>query len=78
MLDPLYAPNPDLNCNISLDETAAVIMNARKHSSCGIDKIPHDVLKYPPIIVVIHKLFQLILTRVLFFRHGDNPLYALF
>ena len=47
LLDPLYSSNADLNCNITLKEIAAVIMKAKKHSSCGIDQIPYDVLKYP-------------------------------
>ena len=60
LLDPLYSSNADLNCNITLEEIAAVIMKAKKHSSCGIDQIPYDVLKYPPVIAVIQQLFQLI------------------
>ena len=60
MLDPLYISNPHINSDITLDEVAAAILKAKKLSACGIDKIPYDVLKYPPVIAVIHKLFQLI------------------
>ena len=60
MLDPLFISNPHINSNITLDEVAAAIMKAKKLSACGIDKIPYDVLKFPPVIAVIHQLFQLI------------------
>ena len=60
MLDPLYISNPHINSNITLDEVVAAILKAKKLSACGIDKIPYDVLKFPPVIAVIHKLFQLI------------------
>ena len=56
MLDPLFISNPHINSNITLDEVAA----AKKLSACGIDKIPYDVSKFPPVIAVIHQLFQLI------------------
>ena len=60
MLDPLYISNPHINSNITLGEVAAAILKAKKLTACGIDKIPYDVLKFPPVIAVIHKLFQLI------------------
>ena len=49
-----------LEDNITLDEVAAAIMKAKKLSACGINKIPNDVLKFPPVIAFIHQLFQLI------------------
>ena len=37
-----------------------MIMNAKKKSSVGIDYIPYDVLKFPPIIALLQQLFQLV------------------
>lgn len=45
MLDPLYVSNLHLNSNITLSEISMVIKNAKKQTSCGIDKIRYDVLK---------------------------------
>ena len=58
--DPLYTSNHDLNCNFTLDEISCVIMNAKNKSAVGIDFIPYDVLKYPPIITLLHSFFQLV------------------
>ena len=58
--DPLYNSNTALNKNISLDEVSSVIMNSKYMSAVGIDTIPYDVLKFPPVIAVIHQLFQLV------------------
>ena len=48
MSDPLYI------CNDS------VIMSAKSNSVPGINNIPYAVLKFPPVIVALHSLFQLI------------------
>ncbi|MCG8049516.1 MAG: hypothetical protein JAY66_28225, partial [Candidatus Thiodiazotropha taylori] len=58
--DPLYTCNYDLNCNFTLNEITSTIMNAKKNSAVGIDNIPYDVLKYPPIIALLHNFFQLV------------------
>lgn len=58
--DPLYVPNEQLNNNISLEESANAVMKAKSKSACGIDNIPYAVLKFPPVIEVLHQLFQMI------------------
>ena len=58
--DPLYTPNNELNNNISIDEIRAIVMKAKTGSAYGYDRIPYDVLKFPPVIAVLHQLFQLI------------------
>lgn len=60
MDDPLYTPNTELNDNVTLEEITQIIMNARCRSACGIDRIPYDVLKFPPVIAVLKQFFQLI------------------
>ena len=35
-------------------------MNAKNKSAVGIDCLPYDVLKYPPIISLLHSSFQLV------------------
>ncbi|XP_060600600.1 uncharacterized protein LOC132754030 [Ruditapes philippinarum] len=56
--DTLYAPKELLNNNISIEEIVNVVMSAKSKSACGIDNIPYAVLKFPPVIAVLHKLFQ--------------------
>ncbi|XP_060597076.1 uncharacterized protein LOC132750994 isoform X1 [Ruditapes philippinarum] len=58
--DPLYAPKELLNNNISIEEIVNVVMSAKSKSACGIDNLLYAVLKFPPVIAVLHKLFQLI------------------
>jgi hypothetical protein len=58
--DIYFSPNI-YNENISLEEVATVVMSAKSKSACGGDNIPYDVLKYPVVIGVLHKLFQFIL-----------------
>ena len=60
MLDPLYISNPELNHNITITEIERLVMNAKNGKSVGIDCIPYEVLKFPPVIQVLHSLFQLI------------------
>ena len=60
MLDPLYTPNQDLNCNISVREIENLVMHAKSGSACGVDNIPYDVLKNPETITALTKLFQYI------------------
>jgi hypothetical protein len=49
-----------MNSNITIDEITNIIMHAKSGSAPGLDKIPYDVLKYPAVIKVLQKLFQLI------------------
>lgn len=58
--DPLYESNVQLNSSISIDEITQIIMCAKSKSACGLDNIPYVVLKFEPIIEILHKLFQLI------------------
>ena len=60
MQDPLYTPNEELNGNISIEEISKIVQQAKSGSACGLDKIPYEVLKFPPVIEVLRKLFQLI------------------
>ena len=58
--DPLYTPNEELNGNISIEEISKIVQQAKSGSACGLDKIPYEVLKFPPVIEVLRNLFQLI------------------
>ena len=58
--DPLYETNESLNSNISLEEIAFIIQKCKSGSACGIDNLPYDVLKNPPVIAVLQQLFQLV------------------
>ena len=60
MLDPLYLENVELNRNITIEELTRIVMHTKNNSSTGYDAIPYEVLKFPPVIGVLHKLFQLI------------------
>ncbi|XP_053391424.1 uncharacterized protein LOC128554201, partial [Mercenaria mercenaria] len=60
IVDPLYTPNEQLKNNITLEEIVKIVMSANSKSACGIDNIPYAVLKYPPVIAALHKLFQLV------------------
>ena len=60
MLDPLYLENAELNKNIFIEKLATIIMHTKNNSFSGYDSIPYEVLKFPPVIEILHKLFQLI------------------
>ena len=60
MLDPLYNENQEINTNITIEEIRRLVYKTKNGKSCGIDSIPYEVLKYEPIVAVIHSLFQLI------------------
>ena len=61
MIDPLFNQDEHLNRTFTLDEVTKVIMAANLLSALGIDNIPYAVLISPPVIAVLHNLFQLIL-----------------
>ena len=58
MLDPLYEENVSLNYTISRSEVEHVVYGAKTGKAVGPDKIPYEVLKYPIIIDILHKLFN--------------------
>jgi hypothetical protein len=60
MDDPLYTPNESLNKNINIEEICLVVEQAKSTSAVGIDNISYGALKSPPVITVLHELFQLI------------------
>ncbi|XP_053387326.1 uncharacterized protein LOC123542028 [Mercenaria mercenaria] len=60
MEEPMYTPNDCLNKNITIEEICLVVEQAELQSAYGYDNIPFGVLKFPPVISVLHQLFQLI------------------
>ncbi|CAC5405992.1 unnamed protein product [Mytilus coruscus] len=60
MLYPLYNENQELNTTVTIEEIKRLVYKTKNGKSCGIDSIPYEVLKYEPIVSVIHSLFQLI------------------
>ncbi|XP_053387278.1 uncharacterized protein LOC128551032 [Mercenaria mercenaria] len=60
MEEPMYTPNDCLNKNITIEEICLVVEQAVSQSAYGYDNIPFGVLKFPPVISVLHQLFQLI------------------
>ena len=48
----------DLNADISLPEIQKLILKAKNNKATGIDGIPYEILKFPPIIHALHRLYK--------------------
>ena len=58
MNDPLYAPNQNLNKNISADEINKVIDKLKNKKAPGLDNVPNEVLKSVAVRNCLLKLFR--------------------
>ena len=61
MSDPLYVSNPELNCNVTIEEVRNVVMKAKLGKAAGVDCLPYEVLKSDIVIQVLVHLFQICL-----------------
>ena len=58
--DHLYKSNSELNLNVTIEEVALIVRNAKCGLVSGIDELPYDVVKNPAVICALQQLFQLI------------------